>query len=481
VISHDSVLRYKAVPNTSRKTLREIGAELEVATILESSVQRLDNRVKITSILYDARTSRRLWGGAYDREINDLFAIQNDVAQHIAAALQVRLSAGERASLELQPTENLTAYDLYLRGLAFFELRHQDDNESAIALFRQALEEDPKFALGYAGLANAYIERIARYEGEAFWLDSAIDLCQKAIALDPKQVRGYTVLARAFDWKELNDQAREATRKALELAPNDVEANKRAAYQLSETDRFEEQYALLRKCHTLSPNDPYEPYALGKICAVIEDKDLAESWMERSIDLEEDPQRRRMMECERMIFRRDFAGALIGLRQLPLELSTYDYTVLELYAGCSARTGDWLTVRRLASARLEKGAGTWDWDKWALYYLALASRASGQEAEARETAERVVASVRESLARGGTHFWAQYSLAVEYRFLGRKEEAYQHLRSVFPAILRALPLMRDDPAVSLFAPDPEFQIIISDFEEKNKVTRAKIHEIEKRF
>src|ERR1700736_4747736 len=134
--------------------------------------------------------------------------------------------------------------------------------KGAIALFRQALEEDPKFALACTGLANAYIERVDEFEGEAFWLDSALDLSQQAIALDPKQVRGYTALARAFSWKGFNDQANQCVRKALELAPNDVEALKRAAHQLTDADQIDKKYALLRKCHALSPNDPYAPRIL---------------------------------------------------------------------------------------------------------------------------------------------------------------------------------------------------------------------------
>jgi non-specific serine/threonine protein kinase len=481
VMSRSSVLRYKAVHDAAPKSVHEIGAELGVATILESSVQRLENRVKITTILYDARTDRRLWGEAYDHEIKDLFAIQSDVAQNIAAALHVRLSADELASIQRIPTQNLTAYDLYLRGLAFYELHHKDDNERAIALFRQALEKDSKFSLAYTGLANAYIERVDEFEGEAFWLDSAIDLSQQAIALDPQQVRGYTALARAFSWKGLNDQANQCVRKALELAPNDAEALKRAVHQLSGVAHLDEKYALLRKCHTLSPNDPYAPILLGELSAAVGDKDLAEKWMQRAIDIETDRERHRMMECRRAIFRREFTGALVGLRQLPLGLITHDTTVLELVVACSVRVGDWPTVQRLASARLEKGPGSWelDWDSWALYYLALASRAAGREAEAQEKAEQVVARSLEALARGKTIFWAQYFLALGSRFLERKEEAYQHLRIVFPDVLGVLPLMREDPSMAPFVPDVEFQTMMSDLEKKNEVTRARIREIEK--
>ena len=152
------------------------------------------------------------------------------------------------------------------------------------------------------------------FEGEAFWLDSALDLSQQAIALDPKQVRGYTALARAFSWKGFNDQANQCVRKALELAPNDVEALKRAAHQLTDADQIDKKYALLRKCHALSPNDPYAPRILGELSAAVGEKDLTEKWMQRAIDLETDPERQRMMECERMIYQGDYAAALPGVR-----------------------------------------------------------------------------------------------------------------------------------------------------------------------
>jgi serine/threonine protein kinase/tetratricopeptide (TPR) repeat protein len=478
VISRDSVLRYKAMPNASRKSLRAIGTELEVATILESSVQRVENRVKIVTILYDARTERRLWGRSYDREIKDIFVIQSDLAQNIATALQVRLLPDELTNLQRKPTENLTAYDLYLRGMAFFELRHKEDNERAIALYRQAIEQDSKFALGYAGLANAYIDRVADYEGEMFWLDSAIDLCRQTIALDPSQVRGYTVLARAFSYKGLDTQARELTTKALELAPNDIEAIKRARYEAHKAVQFDEEYSLLRRCLVLDPNDPSNPYLLGKICAAVGERGFMEKWMQRAVDLEADAGRHQMMECERMIFRRDFAGALNGLRNLPLELFSYDHTVLELVVACSARVGDWPKVQRLANARLAQGSGNWSFDKLALSYLALSAHSAGRETEAREMAQRLVASAQESLV-GAENFWGHYYLAVGNRFLDQKEKAYEHLRTVFPRVVTALPLLGDDPTLEVFERDAEFQNMMSDIDKKNEKTRTRILEIEK--
>jgi serine/threonine protein kinase/Tfp pilus assembly protein PilF len=483
VISRSSVLRYKSLPNVRRKPLREIGAELEVATVLESSVQRAGNRVKIVTILYDAHTDRRLWGASYDREIKDIFAIQSDVAENIAAALQVRLSADERASIQQRPTENLTAYDLYLRGQASYQLRHKDDNDRAIEYFQQALEADSNFALGYAGLANAYIQRTARFDGEDFWVDSAIRLAQRAITLDPEQARGYAVLGRAFFYKGWLDKARESVQKALRLAPNDEEVNIRAANLLPETAQFADWYAAVRKCESINPEDPSHPYLLAAISRVVGDNALMEKWMQRAIALEVDPDRSRLMQCEQTIFRRDFKGALECLRQLPPEVSAYGSSAMEYVVGCSERVGDWPSVVRLTSAALEKG----ETEQWAYLHLALALRASGQNDEASQKMHRLMDLTQAKLANKGNDALSNLStlsnwyLAAANRLLERKDEAYQYLRKIFPRMIEYLDLSRDDYSLELFAPDIEFKNMMSEFDRKIESYRARIREIERSF
>ncbi|HTD17691.1 MAG TPA: serine/threonine-protein kinase, partial [Chthoniobacterales bacterium] len=138
VISRQSVLRYRDVAAEHQKSLSEIGHELNVAAILESSVERIDNRVRIITGLYDAATNKRLWGASYDREMKDIFAIQSDVAEQIAGALQAGLSANERANINQKPTENVAAYDFYLRGWGLYQLYQKEENEKAIDLFKQA-------------------------------------------------------------------------------------------------------------------------------------------------------------------------------------------------------------------------------------------------------------------------------------------------------------------------------------------------------
>jgi serine/threonine protein kinase/tetratricopeptide (TPR) repeat protein len=476
VISRNSVLHYKSELGAPGKTLDKIAEELQVATILESSVQRLGNRVKIVSILYEARSGRPLWGASYDRELEDIFAIQTDVAENIAAALQVRLSARQQATLEKKPTENLTAYDLYLRGVALWELRHKDDNEKAITLFKEALDQDPKFALGYVGLANAYIERAVRFNAEPFWLDSAVDLCQQSIAIDPEQARSYFVLARAFIMKNLPEQAQRAIKKGLELAPSDPEANLWAASQLPFTDP--EAYAPLRKSNALNPTDPRAPYLLGLMCAIFRQNDLMERWMQRAIELESDPDRHRMIELERMVFRGDLREAVEGLKKMSPYLVSYGPSALDLLVGCLERLGDWSEVLRLSDAELKNPA----YATWALFHKALALKGLGQQAQATETMNQLLKTERDAFATNEKDIYAGMYLAFGNRLIGQKDDAYRYLRSVFPGLIDYMPLLWTNAAFDLFAGDPEYSAMTAEFEKKSGAPgRERIRQIEREF
>lgn len=476
VIARSSILRYKETPTVHRKPLSEIGAELGVGAILESTIQRVENRVKIVTILYDAHTNKRLWGASYDREMNDLFAIQSDLAMQIAASLQAKLSADERANLQRKPTGNLTAYDLYLQGRALWEVHRQEDNDKAVELFKQSLEQDPKFVLAYVGLAEAYIDRVKRFHGADSWLDSAIDLCQQAIALDPKQLRAYTELAAAFNLKGWFDRMGGPVRTALKLAPNDWEANRMAAAESTEFRRQAEMYASIRKCYMTNPYDSWAPYELALICWTVEAQDLADKWMQRAINLELDPQRRRLMECERMVYQGEYAAALPGVRQLPPDLKTHYAAAGDLALFCSMQVGDWPSVVRAVTNKLKSEND----NPTALLRLALAQHGSGQEAEARATSERAVASAELKLPTAKSPRWMRFDLAVGFRLQNRLEESYRQLNDLlanggFPDPI----LGPKDPGLDLFKPDNEFQRIQSDLNRQNETIRARIFEIEK--
>jgi eukaryotic-like serine/threonine-protein kinase len=478
VIARSSILRYKDAPTAHRKPLKEICAELSVGAILDSSVQRVENKVKVVTILYDASTNQRLWGASYDREMKDVFAIQSDLAEQIVTALRARLSADERADLQRKPTDSLTAYDLYLQGMALWQTHRQEDNDKAIGLFKQALEDDPKFVLAHIGLAEAYIERVKRFHGEDFWLDSAINLCQEAIALDPKQPRAYIGLASAFNLKGWFDRMDAPVRTALDLAPNDWDANRIAAAEFTEFRREEEMYATIRKCFLTNHYDSWAPYELALVCWTVGEKDLAQKWMQRAIYLEPDPLRRHLMDCERLVYSKDYAAGLAGLQGLPPDLKTQYTTAADLILFCSMQVEDWRFVIQTVDTKLKADKENPN----LLLRLALALHASGQETEARRTAEQVVTFAQQRLPKAKSPCWMCFDLAVGFRLLNRYEEAYRYLREMianggFPDPV----LGANDPGLHLFNADSEFQEILATINRQNESKRARILEIEKSF
>lgn len=153
VISRTSVMQYKG----TQKSVRVIGRELGVAAVLEGSVRRAGERVRVVAQLLDARTDAHRWTDTYDRVLQDIFEIQTDIANQIAGALQTELSPEEMLTVADQPTENLEAYDLYLRARHEWNRRSVPAIEASVDMLKQVLEMDPKFALAWAGLADAYV------------------------------------------------------------------------------------------------------------------------------------------------------------------------------------------------------------------------------------------------------------------------------------------------------------------------------------
>ncbi|MBV9876449.1 MAG: protein kinase [Verrucomicrobia bacterium] len=476
VTARSSVLRYKDVPDAHRKPLKEIGAELDVGAVLEGSVERSDNKVRIVTILYDARTERRLWGATYDRQLQDVLTIQGDLAEQIAAALHARLSIDERNHLRNEPTLNLSAYDLYLQAKALSDLHLKDANDKAVGLFKQALQQDPKFGLAYIGLAEAYIDRVKRFNGEGASLDLAIDLCQQAIALDPDQLRAYTELANAFNLKGLFDRMEAPVSKALELAPNDWDANRMAAAVSTEFRRQKEMYASIRKCFETNPFDSWAPYQLALICWTVHETGLAEKWMQRAIDLEQNVTKRQLMENERLVYRGDYAAALPGLQRLPPDVKTQYSAAADLALFCTMQVGDWPSVIQIIEAKADKGSPT------NLMRLTLALRATMRSAEARQSAERMVTSAQSKLSTSKSPRWMRFDLAVGNRILERNEAAFQYLRELmtgtgFPDPVLALA----DPGLDVFKSDSEFQTLVDEVSQKNAETRSQISQIEQSF
>ncbi len=181
VLSRQAVLPFRDKPVATA----QVGQQLRAACVLAGSIRRGGNRLRISAQLVDVESDALLWSERYDREMADVFEVQDEIARKIAEALRVQLSPQEQEAIAAKPTENAQAYDLYLRGRSYARRQVRQDLEFALQLFENAVAQDPEFALAYAAIANVCAVYHYNFEREASWLERAREAAEKAIALQP--------------------------------------------------------------------------------------------------------------------------------------------------------------------------------------------------------------------------------------------------------------------------------------------------------
>jgi serine/threonine protein kinase/Tfp pilus assembly protein PilF len=254
VISRTSVMQFKQ----REQSLRAIAAALEVATVLEGSVRRAGDRVRIVAQLIDADADQHLWTETYDRRLTDIFAIQTDVALQIATALEAELSLEERTRINRKPTQNVQAYQLYLQGRHCYTRYTEENIRKGIQYFQQAIVVDPDYALAHVGAALAYAELAAGQGGGPLRPDLAYQEARKAItkalALDGQLGEAHSVLAllkmiHDFDWAG----AEEEFKLALELNPGGADIYDHYGWLCGALQRWDEALALVQRAQELDP------------------------------------------------------------------------------------------------------------------------------------------------------------------------------------------------------------------------------------
>ncbi len=219
VIARNSSFVYKG----RSVDIREVAKDLGVGTVLEGSIRRAGNRVRINAQLIEAATGGHLWAERYDRELTDIFAVQDDVTRHIVEALKVELTRGEEARVAAAPTTDHEAHDLFLRGRELFRGGVWDRAilERARGYFQQAIDHDPAYADAHAGLAMSYnIDFQNRLTGDPTALDTAWRVAEQAIAKGPDEPFPHWVAATIAIWRKDLARARQETGQALALSPS---------------------------------------------------------------------------------------------------------------------------------------------------------------------------------------------------------------------------------------------------------------------
>ena len=283
VISRTSVMQYKG----AKKNLADIGRELKTGTILEGSVRKAGNRVRISVQLLDALEDKHVWAESYDRDLHDIFAVQSDIATSVAEVLKVKLLANEANQIQKKPTESDRAYLLYLKGRQHWSKGSEGDVKKAVEYFTSAINQDPNFALAYAGLADCYTAIVdPGYIVPAETAEKARPAILKALELDQRLAEAHaaygTILLKDWSW----DASEAEFKKAIELNPSYPIARLWYSLLLSAEGRLEEALAESKMALELDPLAPMMSHNLGFRLCDLGRYDEAIEYFKRSLAIE---------------------------------------------------------------------------------------------------------------------------------------------------------------------------------------------------
>ena len=241
----------------------EIGRKLKVSTVLEGSVRKMGNRLRITAQLVNVADGYHLWSERYDREMEDVFAIQDDISQAIVKALKVILSEGEKKQIEKVRAENVAAYDYYLRGRQYYQI-HRKSLEYARQMFNRAVETDPEYARAYAGVADSCSLLYMYFDARDYNLRQADAASAKALELEPELAEAHVARGLAVSLSKRFREAEEEFETAMKLDPKLFEAAYWYGRALMSEGRMAEAARMFERASSLRPEDYQAPSFLAQ-------------------------------------------------------------------------------------------------------------------------------------------------------------------------------------------------------------------------
>ena len=265
----------------------EIGRKLKVSTVLEGGVRKMGNRLRITAELVNVADGYHLWSERYDREIEDVFAIQDDISQAIVKALRVILSEGEKKAIENKPRTNIQAYDYYLRGRQFFHQLRRRSLEYARQMFNKAIELDPDYALAYTGVADSSSLLYTYFDARDFNLRQADKASKKALELEPELAEAYVSRGIVSSLTHHFSEAEDAFTKAMKLEPKLFEAAYWYGMGLMAEGRFEDAIKMFERASMLRPEDYQSSHFTGQAYKSLGNHEEKERHLRKGLQLME--------------------------------------------------------------------------------------------------------------------------------------------------------------------------------------------------
>lgn len=410
VISRTSVMQYKG----AKKPLPRIANELQVDAVIEGSVERAGDRVRITAQLIDAANDKHLWAESYDGDLRDVLSLQDRVARQIAGQVQVKLTPQEQKQLASVNPTNPEAYQFYLQGRFHWNKGDAQNLKKSIEYYQQALVKDPNYALAYAGLADSYSAFSDWYLPPRKVMPQAKTAAAKALELDESLAAAHNSLClihTIYDWDWQG--AEKECRRAIELNPSFADAHDNYASYLAATGEWDKAAAELHRAEELDPLS-FHIYSDGAL----------DFWVARRYDQGVE-QAQKAIELQP-----DFFGAHSYLSLIYVQMGRLPEAVVEAQKGT-----------QLSDSPLAKG------------FLGYVYAAAGKKREARKVIEELMANIK-------TRFVCPYEIGTTYLALGEKDEAFLWFERAYEERSICIFTMKFDPRLDSIRSDPRYQSII---------------------
>ncbi|MEK6782914.1 MAG: tetratricopeptide repeat protein [Bacteroidota bacterium] len=473
VKSRTSTLQYKG----TTKTMSEIGDELNVSNVLEGSVRRVGDKVRIVVQLIDTESDTHLWSETYDRDLKDVLSLQSEISLEIAKALQARLTLSEKTNIQKQVSQSITAYDYLLKAR---DVRNRSngerrDVETALQLVNQAIQLDPGFAQAYAYKGRLWF--ITRDFGVSLktWQDSAMYFSSKAIALDPSAPHGYLVQGPVYRFLGKQKEAREAFYRAYQLAPNDPDVLQRYGLHLLMTEGDETGALLVLKAleAQYSQKDPEYYYRYGNLYLTIGEVTTAEELFQKYKSLSPGS-----------------TGPYWSLSNLYKETGQFGKAILEIEQAEKINPTDQFIIDELAwlhykNNNLEKAAKYWlkmqeietglddstqilpFRHRLGMVYLKMGRKKDADALFAEDFKKySEIASGQRGLSTWDGSGGIFYTLAVDHAYFGNDAKAVQYLDSAFQREVYWFYGYRNDPMFSNLRKREDFKKVMKKVNDK---------------
>ena len=286
VIARNSTFTYKGQAIRVQKVAIELGARY----VLEDSVRKAQDRIRITAQLVDAETGHHVWAGKFDKTLDDIFDVQDEITHKIVATIQPELAQAELDKAAVKRPENLTAWDFVLRGMALVNRHTADDHKPAREMFRSAIELEPNYADAWVGMAWSYLANIILVgtDDRQVLLNKGLEAALQAVKLDDRSAFAHYVLGVAYAWDEQFQKAISEAEISLQLNPYSAQAHMGLGNRLDLVGRTEEGISKMEQGLQLSPRDPFCLTIMSYLSRAylgLEMPDKALGWIEKAVNL----------------------------------------------------------------------------------------------------------------------------------------------------------------------------------------------------